>query len=79
MKFLNNAGKHGLLGLCIVIGATVCSSTSGMSQGDAEGGAISSPGLDCARAAQPFPGAVFLKHTPARRLSRQPWTPRCAG
>ena len=39
MRFLKHVGKHGLLGLCIVIGITVCSNTSGMSQGDAEGGA----------------------------------------
>ena len=36
MRFLKNVGKHGLLGLCIVIGTTVCSNTREMSRADTE-------------------------------------------
>ena len=39
MRFLKHVGKHGLLGLCIVIGTTVCSNTREMPRADTERGA----------------------------------------
>ena len=36
MRFLKNMGKHGLLGLCIVIGISVCSNVRGISRADTD-------------------------------------------
>ena len=36
MRFLKNVGKHGLLGLCIVIGISVCSNVRGISRADTD-------------------------------------------
>ena len=60
MSFLRNVGKHGLLGLCIVIGVTVCSNTRGMPRADTERGAtapaMESMAIECSRGHDIKPG-----------------------
>ena len=60
MRFLKHVGKHGLLGLCIVIGTTVCSNTRGMSRADTERGAtapaMESMPIGCSRGHDIRPG-----------------------
>ena len=56
MRCLKQAGKRGLLGLCLAIGISVCSDVRGTSVADAEQGASESRPIGCDRGHDIRPG-----------------------
>ena len=56
MRCLKQAGKRGLLGLCIVVGISVCSDVRGTSVADAEQGTTESTASGCGRGHDIRPG-----------------------